>query len=841
MGTGLKLSTKIVLSISILSLVGLVALFIVVNTYIRSMVVAEVQEKFNGNNIIMANQIDDWIAELRHLIEGMSFAVESVPREQMYGITASFQSNHEDISLAFVGFPDGYAVANHGNPPAPGWYSFERPWYIAGVASGGQTVIEMPFWSATDQAWSTSASRYLPSLDGGTYGVTGFVIPMTSVLNMMNEFEIEGGGYVFLMGRGGEIISHPDPAFAPADSLFNMADSPVYRSVMSRIQSGENFIPYTTNTGVPSYILSYSLRGTDWIMVSVVPAAVINASISRIINIVMLTTFLVLIIVGIFVLFYVSRLIRGAVAASVADFRESSMALARGEGLIVSNDRDNSFGLDEIGKEFEQNLDIMSNLMTDLSRLSHEFIVNGDIEFRVSEERYSGAFKEVIQSVNRLAGSCVDDLMLAIKALDSVGHGDFSMIVNKLPGKKEILNQKLSGLTDNLKSVSADISYLTASAAEGRLDESVDASKYHGDWAKLIEGLNNLLNSVSKPLEEIERSLAEMSKGNFDVAVKGDYRGIFNKLKQTVNSTGQATLTYVDDIAKHLKAIANGDLSGAVDRGYIGSYGPIKAALITILKSLNDIMSEITSSVDQVAMGAEQIATNAMTLAEGATRQSASLEELSDSIELIHEKSIQANNNATAANQNTKRSQAFAVQGGASVQSMSETMTKISTSNESISKIIDVIANIAFQTNLLALNASVEAARAGEHGKGFSVVADEVRTLAGRSQQSVSDTSTIIENNKTEVEEGVKAAAEVVTSFETIANTVSETSGLISQIADISDEQLESISSINLSVSEINNVVMDTSATAEESASASQELSSQSDMLRQKVSFFKLR
>ena len=168
-------------------------------------------------------------------------------------------------------------------------------------------------------------------------------------------------------------------------------------------------------------------------------------------------------------------------------------------------------------------------------------------------------------------------------------------------------------------------------------------------------------------------------------------------------------------------------------------------------------------------------------------------------------------------------------------------MNKVKVSSQDIGKIIDVISNIAFQTNLLALNAAVEAARAGEHGRGFGVVAEEVRNLAGRSQQSTSDTSVIIDEDVKHVEEGLQATSGVVASFETIANNVQEISGHITEIAEISSEQLDSIANVKTGLSEIEGVVSDISSTAEESASASQELHSQADLLREKVAFFKLK
>jgi len=289
-----------------------------------------------------------------------------------------------------------------------------------------------------------------------------------------------------------------------------------------------------------------------------------------------------------------------------------------------------------------------------------------------------------------------------------------------------------------------------------------------------------------------------------------------------------------------LDHIARGDLTVSIRREYVGVYTPIKSAVNSITEILNATMADIQGAVEQVASGAEQISTSSVRLADGAVRQSASIEELSNSLMLIHEKAAQASNDASSANDGTSRSKENTLQGKNAVQSMTDTMNKIKTSGEGITRIIDVISNISFQTNLLALNAAVEAAHAGEHGKGFVIVAEEVRSLAGRSQEATSDTAKIIAEDKQNVAEGIKAAREVVASFETIAGSIGEISSLVSHITDISDEQLKSLAAINTSVSEITNVVTDVSTLAEESASASQELSSQAEMLREKILFFKL-
>jgi methyl-accepting chemotaxis protein len=172
---------------------------------------------------------------------------------------------------------------------------------------------------------------------------------------------------------------------------------------------------------------------------------------------------------------------------------------------------------------------------------------------------------------------------------------------------------------------------------------------------------------------------------------------------------------------------------------------------------------------------------------------------------------------------------------------MLTSMESIKASSAQISTIIKVIETIAFQTNLLALNAAVEAARAGEHGKGFSVVAEEVRNLAARSQQSAKETTHQIDESITRVNEGMGMAEGTAVSLETIVADVRQVSGLISQIATLSEEQADSILLINNGISEISSVVQTNSATSEECAAASQELSSQAQMLQQLVSFFKLK
>ncbi|MCL2852350.1 MAG: methyl-accepting chemotaxis protein [Defluviitaleaceae bacterium] len=601
-----------------------------------------------------------------------------------------------------------------------------------------------------------------------------------------------------------------------------------HSAAISLVESGSGIINQLVD-------ITFSMEGAAGILLNVQTYATVNMADTSLLVLIAVSVviFLVALVLALSVAEGISRPIRKLVSAA------SDVSMGK---MNVNIDRSTA-SKDEIGeltRDVCELVDVVRAIVHDLTVIDHEFNVSGDVEYRADSSKYQNSFREMMESINNILANQVKDIFMAISVLNQVTDGDFNVKINDLPGKKMILPQTLRAVITNLQEIYESAVYLAGSAANGKLDVMTDSTKFKGSWAELAHTLNNLMKVVKEPLDEIEKNVVLMSKGDFSM-MEGDFKGQFKVVKDACNLNNNTTFAIVEEIADVLTVISKGDLTASVKRDYIGSYAPIKTALTTILDSLNNTMSDIQAAVGQVALGANQISTSAMHLADGAVRQTASIEELSTSLAVIHENAMQASSDATSAKQSTVHSQEFTVQGRGAVHSMKETMHKIKESNEGIVKIIDVITNIAFQTNLLALNASVEAARAGEHGKGFSVVADEVRTLAGRSQRSTSDTTTIIAEDTKNVEDGIKAAEEVVASFETIANNIDEISKLVSHIAGISGEQLESISNINDSVTEITRVVTDTSATAEQSAASSQELNSQAEVLRQKIAFFKIR
>ncbi len=345
------------------------------------------------------------------------------------------------------------------------------------------------------------------------------------------------------------------------------------------------------------------------------------------------------------------------------------------------------------------------------------------------------------------------------------------------------------------------------------------------------------------PIEKVCNNLDLISNGSLNEAGE-EVQAHSKELQRLTTSMNamKATLTsYINEIGDVMRSLAAGDLTVNIAREYIGDFREIQSCIVTTLAALNSTFTGIGRSSGEIAAGASHVSDAASNLAHGATEQAVSVQELAGSIAAASASIRNTADSAEHANAISSETSAKLMQGNRDMQELLAAMQEIHTKSEEIQKIIKTIEDIAFQTNILALNAAVEAARAGAAGKGFAVVADEVRNLAGKSAEAAKNTTQLIEDSVTSINEGVKLADITAKELLGVVEGVKATTGVISEITTATGEQAAALDQVTIGLDQISAVVQTNSATSEESAAASQELSGQANLLRELVSKFNVK
>lgn len=340
---------------------------------------------------------------------------------------------------------------------------------------------------------------------------------------------------------------------------------------------------------------------------------------------------------------------------------------------------------------------------------------------------------------------------------------------------------------------------------------------------------------------EINQVIQAGSKGDFQQRINlDDKTGFFKIFSQGVNQIMDFNQRAVLDITDVIAAFAEGDLTQQIENNYVGLFEQLKNDINTTAQKLTEIMTVILRTAAAVSHAAAEISQGNISLSQRTEEQATSLEETAANMEQMTGTIQQNADNAQYATQLATSARERAEKGGDVVSATVHAMTEISHSSQKIADIIGVIDEIAFQTNLLALNAAVEAARAGEHGRGFAVVASEVRNLAQRSANAAKEIKGLIKDSVVKVEEGTKLANQSGETLKEIVLAVTKVSDIIVEIAAASHEQSSGIHQVNQSIAQMDEMTQKNAALVEEAASASSVMKEQAQSLKEQVAFFKV-
>lgn len=314
--------------------------------------------------------------------------------------------------------------------------------------------------------------------------------------------------------------------------------------------------------------------------------------------------------------------------------------------------------------------------------------------------------------------------------------------------------------------------------------------------------------------------------------------------------------------------VASGDLRQDVQVDRHDELGQLQASMQRMTLGLRELIGGIGDGVTQIASAAEELSAVTEQTSAGVTNQKVETDQVATAMNqmtaTVHEvarNAEQASEAALVADQQAREGDRVVSEAIAQIEHLarevensSEAMNQLKGESDKIGTVLDVIKSVAQQTNLLALNAAIEAARAGEAGRGFAVVADEVRSLAQRTQKSTEEIEALIarlqtgtqqvanvmDNSRSLTDNSVELTRRAGSSLETITRTVSSIQAMNQQIATAAEQQSAVAEEINRGVMNVRDISDQTSAASEETASSSVELARLGTHLQGLVGRFRL-
>ena len=430
-----------------------------------------------------------------------------------------------------------------------------------------------------------------------------------------------------------------------------------------------------------------------------------------------------------------------------------------------------------------------------------------------------GQMKHFAGTIDDASHLPVDHLRDALKAITAVNH-------HKVNGRESghIAGpiRDFSGKVIGVLEVVMDRSYYAGAISDQRNQTLMIAI-----FALLIGVVFSLIltRTISKPICDVVVALNDIAAGDGDLTQRLDEDG-----KNEIARLGKAFNKFVTKIQKVIVDVTDSTetLSLSADE-------------------MSSIAQSTRMSVDQQKTGIEQVA--------------AAINEMSASVQEVATNTTDAANSAMEADDQAKQINIIVDDTIKSVSKLASEVEQIGTvinelqnQTQNIDTVLDVIKGIAEQTNLLALNAAIEAARAGEQGRGFAVVADEVRTLASRTQDSTREIQEIIESlqsgansaveamksGREEAEVTLQKAGKAGTSLVTITRAIESISSMNTQIATSAQEQSSVANDINQNISSISVLADQSAEGVTQSQSVSGKLSTLSNHLHSLVAQFKV-
>ena len=432
-----------------------------------------------------------------------------------------------------------------------------------------------------------------------------------------------------------------------------------------------------------------------------------------------------------------------------------------------------------------------------------------------------------------------------------VSEGDLSGDITHTDSQDEIglLQNAFNEVVHTFLLFRDEISLISFSASSGDLNVRGNVAKFQGDYAVIIDGVNETVDAMAIPLQEAMTLCKSYAAGDFsarmnpDIHLEGDFvsfRDALNTIGKDVSAALTAVKSEIDELSERMNEVSNQVIevnreSSHADKS-IEDVSQGTGHIAIIAASVSDLAEKSGINTQQILSAMQDLATTVSSVAAKIEYVSV----LTNNASELSEKGKEAAGQAD-------RGMGGIIQSSSAIEKMNQEMNQ---QMEEIGRIVDIISSIADETNLLALNAALEAARAGDAGLGFAVVASEVKELASESQKSAENIARIISalqkksvdmadavnKSLTEVKKGDESVKSTLEVFNEIVSSISVINSNMSEVAAASEEQAASVEEVTATVNEFSGMIQKTAQESVDLATASEESSSAIGQIKQMVS-----
>ena len=489
------------------------------------------------------------------------------------------------------------------------------------------------------------------------------------------------------------------------------------------------------------------------------------------------------------------------------------------------------------------------NALVDDAKMLAETAAGGQLDIRADASKHQGDYARVIEGINQALDWIVGPMNVVQDYLSRIAKGDIPGEVGVeykdwvWKGEFGEVRNNLNRCIGAIRGLVTEVGLLTEAAVEGRLDTRGDATRFGGDYRKIVQGINDTLDAVIGPLTMTAMFIGFIARGEEVGKVADEYHGDFNEIKDNLNHLVDVVHALVGDanllaeaaaggnlqtranVARHqgsfrkiiegmnatfdamvepiqaasraLAGVALGDLTVQIDGDYRGDYAILSDSIGAMVDGLKGVTAQmqksavdITSATAEILAASSQMASTTREQASTVSQVTSTVEEIKSSAEQVAQRAqgvAEAADQATSAAERGMMAADEAIGGmddiRGKVESIAENILSLSEQTTQIGDIIDTVTDIADQSNILALNAAIEAAQAGEAGKGFRVVADEVRSLAEQSRQAAAQVKVILGDIQKATNLAVMATEQGTKGVDAGSDMVNRTANTIRELA----------------------------------------------------------